>query len=105
MPVRVDALEVLELLRAGDVAAAVARYDGQLLPFSEAPLVVERRYHLDVALRTALLLRGSTSELLRFAAVHPFDVEVLHRAVDVAVPGDPDLPAAVAALAVATSDL
>jgi hypothetical protein len=105
VPVRVDALEVLDLVRAGDVAAAVARYDGQLLPFSEAPLVIERRYHLDVALRTALLRNGSTSELLRFAAVHPFDVEVLHRAIEVAPPGDPDLPAAVAALAVATSDL
>jgi hypothetical protein len=105
VPVRMDALEVLDLLHAGDVGAAVGRYDGQLLPLSEAPLVVERRYHLDVALRTALLLTGSTSELLRFAAVHPFDVEVLRRAVDVAAPGDPDLPAAVAALAVATTDL
>ena len=57
VPVRVDALDVLDRLRAGDLAGAVARYDGQLLPFSEAPLVVERRYHLDVALRTALLLQ------------------------------------------------
>jgi hypothetical protein len=105
VPVRIDALEVLDLLHAGDLGAAVTRYDGQLLPFSEAPLVVERRYHLDVALRTALLLHGSTSDLLRFGAVHPFDVEVLQRAVDIAAPADPDLPAAVAALAVATSDL
>ena len=34
---------------------AVERYDGALLPASDAPLIVERRYHLDVALRTALL--------------------------------------------------
>ena len=79
------------------------RYEGQLLPRSDAPLVVERRYHLDVALRTALLASGTTGQLLRFAAVHPFDVEVLQRAVDVAA--DPDRPAAVAALAVATAEL
>lgn len=104
VPVRVDALDVLERLRRGDLAGAVGRYDGQLLPASDAPLIAERRYHLDVALRTALLLGGSTGQLLRFAAVHPFDTEVLQRAVEAAEPGDPDLPAAVAALAVATSE-
>ena len=74
---------------------------GPLLPASDAPLIVERRYHLDVALRTALLRGGSTAQLLRFAGVHPSDVEVLQRAVAVAAIDDPDLPAAVAALAVA----
>jgi hypothetical protein len=103
VPVRVDALDVLDRVRHGDLAGAVRRYEGQLLPRSDAPLVVERRYHLDVALRTALLASGTTRELLRFAAVHPFDVEVLQRAVDVAA--DPDRPAAVAALAVATAEL
>lgn len=105
VPVRVDALDVLDRVRHGDLAGAVRRYEGQLLPRSDAPLVVERRYHLDVALRTALLTSGTTRELLRFAAVHPFDVEVLEHAVDVAAPADPDRPAAVAALAVATAEL
>lgn len=104
VPVRVDALEVLERLHRSDLAGAVGRYDGQLLPASDAPLITERRFHLDVALRTALLLGGTTGQLLRFAAVHPFDTEVLQRAVELARPGDPDLPAAVAALAVATSE-
>jgi GAF domain len=105
VPVRLDALETLDHLRRGDLDGAIAAYAGQLLPTSDAPLIVERRFHLDVALRTALLLSGNTRQLLGFASVHPFDVEVLHRAVDVAAPGDPDLPAAVAALAVATADL
>jgi hypothetical protein len=105
VPVHVDALEMLDRLRRGDLDGAVASYDGQLLPTSDAPLIVERRYHLDVALRTALLISGNTRQLLAFAAVHPSDVEVLHRALAVAAPGDPDLPAAVAALAVATADL
>jgi hypothetical protein len=105
VPCRLDALEVLDHVSRGDLAGAVERYHGQLLPASDAPLVVERRYHLDVALRTALLHGGSTAQLLRFARVHTSDVEILQRAVAVASPDDPDRPAAVAALAVATADL
>jgi hypothetical protein len=105
VPFRVDALDVLDRVRHGDLDGAVAAYDGQLLPTSDAPLVVERRYHLDVALRTALLSGGTTRQLLRYAEVHPGDIEVLHRAIAVAAPHDPDLPSAVAALAVATADL
>jgi GAF domain len=101
VPFRVDALDVLDRLRHGDLDAAVAAYEGQLLPTSDAPIIVERRYHLDVALRTALLLSGNTRQLLRYVAVHPADVEVIHRAVAVAAADDPDLPSAVAALAVA----
>ena len=75
-------------------------------PNASADLSLHRYPDRDhVALRTALLRSGSTSELLRFAAVHPFDEEVLRRAVAVAGPTDPDLPAAVAALAVATAEL
>jgi hypothetical protein len=105
VPFRVDALDVLDRVRHGDLDGAVAAYEGQLLPTSDAPLVVERRYHLDVALRTALLTSGNTRQLLRYAAVHPWDVEVIRRAIAVAAPNDPDLPSAVAALAVATADL
>jgi hypothetical protein len=105
VPFRVDALDVLDRVRRGDLDGAVAAYEGQLLPTSDAPLVVERRYHLDVALRTALLTNGNTRQLLRYATVHPWDVEVIRRAIAVAAPDDPDLPSAVAALAVATADL
>jgi len=55
--------------------------------------------------RTALLLGGTTAQLLRFGRVHTSDVEVFERAVTVAAPSEPELPAAIAALAVATSDL
>jgi hypothetical protein len=105
VPCHVDALDVLEQLRRGDLDGAVGAYEGQLLPTSDAPLVIERRYHLDVALRTALLLGGNTRQLLRYATVHPWDVEVIDRAIAVAAPHDPDLPSAVAARAVATADL
>jgi hypothetical protein len=105
VPCRVDALDVLEQLGRGDVAGASERYDSPLLPASDAPLIVERRYHLEVAMRTALLRRGTTGELLRFADVHPADLEVLERAVEVAAPDDPLLPGATAALAVAVADI
>ncbi|HYZ97254.1 MAG TPA: hypothetical protein VE575_00805, partial [Acidimicrobiales bacterium] len=72
---------------------------GQLLPASDAPLVVERRHHIDVALRTALLRDGSTASLLRYAEVHPYDIEILERAVAAAPPHDVLLPAAVGRLA------
>ncbi|MET0458003.1 MAG: transcriptional regulator [Ilumatobacteraceae bacterium] len=105
VPCRLDALELLDRLGRGDVTGAIERYDGPLLPVSDAPLVVERRYHLDVALRTALLRHGTAAQLLRFARVHPSDLEVVQRAVQIAGPDDPDRPASVAALAVAEADL
>jgi hypothetical protein len=61
------------------------------------------RHHLDVALRTALLRRGTTAAVLRYNAVHPYDVEVLERAHGVASADDPLVPALTARLAVATA--
>ena len=104
MPVEIDLLDVLDRLDAGDVAGAARLYRGQLLARSDAPFVVERRYHCDVALRTALLRTGTTRDLLAFADVHPFDVEVLERALTRAGPDDPHVATATARLAVALSD-
>jgi hypothetical protein len=104
VPVEIDLLDVLDRVDAGDVAGAARLYGGQLLPRSDAPFVVERRYHCDVALRTALLRAGTTRDLLAFADVHPFDVEVLERALTRAGPDDPHVATATARLAVARSD-
>jgi hypothetical protein len=101
LPVRVDALELESRLEVGDVDGAARLYAGQLLPASEAPLLVEHRHHLDVALRTALLRSGTTSSVLRFCAVHPHDIEVLRWGLQVAQPDDPLVPAVSARLAVA----
>jgi hypothetical protein len=83
---------LLRRLDDGDLAGAVALDRGQVLPRSDAPLVVDRRHHCDVALRTALLRRGTTAQLLAFADVHPEDVEVLERAVRRAAADDPWWP-------------
>jgi hypothetical protein len=104
VPVEVDLLDVLDLVDAGDVAGAARLYRGQLLARSDAPFVVERRYHCDVALRTALLRAGTTRDLLAFADVHPFDVEVLERALGRAGADDPHVASVTARLAVALAD-
>lgn len=103
MPCRVDAIELLDRLDAGDVERAAQLYAGQLLPASESPLLSQHRQHVDVALRAALVSRGTPSGALRYAAVHPYDVEVLEQVRVRAVPGDPLLPAVTARMAVARS--
>jgi hypothetical protein len=87
-----DFVHLLQSLRDGDVSGAARGYTGQLLPRSEAPFVTEHRHHIDVALRTALLRSGTPADLLRFVAVHPFDLEVIQRAEAVAAPDDPCVP-------------
>jgi hypothetical protein len=104
-PARCDLTALFDLLDTGDVANAAALYRGQLLPRSDAPLIVERRHHCDVALRTALLRSGTTAQLLRFADVHAYDTEVLERAIAVAAPDEPLLPTTTARLAVALQGL
>jgi hypothetical protein len=104
VPVEIDLLDVLDRVDAGDVGGAARLYRGQLLARSDAPFVVERRYHCDVAVRTALLRTGTTRDLLAFADVHPFDVEVLERALTRAGPDDPHVASATARLAVALAD-
>ncbi|MBS1890711.1 MAG: GAF domain-containing protein [Actinobacteria bacterium] len=55
MPVRADFLEVGELIRRGRTREAFERYPGPMLPFSEAPAIVEAREALDHSLREAVL--------------------------------------------------
>jgi len=88
---RADFVAVVDHLRAGRLAEAVAAYGGPLLPASEAPAVVEHRHYVDVALRTALLRHGSAGDLVRFAGFHPYDRELVERAAAVVDPADPAL--------------
>jgi hypothetical protein len=99
VPVRCDLIEALACIDRGDLAGAMALYKGQLLIASEAPFVVERRLHLDVALRTALLGGGTVEQLVDYAAIHPFDEEVLERAGNLIGPHHPLVPRITAALA------
>lgn len=56
-----DVAEVERLMGDGELAAALARYAGPLLPSSEVPGVVEARERLDWELREAVLRSGDAS--------------------------------------------
>ena len=55
LDVRCDVTDVLHRLQAGDVAGAVERYGGELLPGSESPALTEFGHFVTVAVRNALL--------------------------------------------------
>jgi len=55
LDVRCDVTDVLHRLRVGDVAGAVERYGGELLPGSESPALTEFGHFVTVAVRNALL--------------------------------------------------
>lgn len=62
-PVSADYLDVRAALQRGDVASAVARYTGPLLPRSEAPAVREQRQWLDTLLRSAVIASADPAVL------------------------------------------
>lgn len=104
VPVEVDLQRLIDRLDRGDLPGALALYKGQLLPRSDAPFIVDRRHHCDVALRTGVLDTGSAADLLAYATVHPWDLDVLEAAVDRAGAGHPLRATATARLAVALDD-
>lgn len=104
VPVRVDVLDVRAGLAAADLPAAVAAYRGQVVPTSEAPFLIDQRHVLDTSVRNALLAAGDVHQLLAFAAVHPYDVEVLERGVAITAPTDPRHHEAAALLDLARAD-
>ena len=61
-----DAAEVLRLLAAGDVRAAVRMYPGELLPASDAPGIRELRAEISATLRDQVLSTADTPTLLAY---------------------------------------
>jgi transcriptional regulator of acetoin/glycerol metabolism len=79
MPVATDVDHVLTLLRAGEVAAAVEAYGGDLLPGTNSPALTELADYVAVAVREALLADPQPDAVLRYADLAPYDVEVVER--------------------------
>jgi hypothetical protein len=81
VPVRCDAAEVLEQLRAGRLRDAAAAYGGRLLPGTEAPGLIECGDYLEVAVREALLADPDPDAVLRYVEAVPYDTDVLETAI------------------------
>jgi hypothetical protein len=77
LDVRCDVTDVLHRLRAGDVAGAVERYSGELLPGSESPALTEFGHFLTVAVRNALLSDPHPAAVQRYLELTPYDLDLL----------------------------
>jgi hypothetical protein len=77
LDVRCDVSDVLHRLRAGDVAGAVERYGGELLPGSESPTLAEFGHFVTVAVRNALLSDPHPVAVQRYLELTPHDLELL----------------------------
>jgi len=83
MPVATDVQQVLTLIRAGHVAAAVDAYGGDLLPGTKSPALSELADYVAVALREALLINPEPAAVLRYSeALAPYDREVVEVCLD-----------------------
>lgn len=86
--VRVDALDLLEDLRNGKVADAVARFVGPLLLWSDSPRVVRLARTVEVALRDAVLASADYESALALAAHMEEDVQLADHILRILPPGD-----------------
>jgi len=77
LDVRCDVSDVLRRLRAGDVAGAVERYGGELLPGSESPALTEFGHFVTVAVRNALLSDPHPVAVQRYLELTPHDLDLL----------------------------
>jgi hypothetical protein len=77
LDVRCDVTDVLHRLRAGDVAGAVERYGGELLPGSESPALSEFGHFVTVAVRNALLSDPHPAAVQRYLELTPYDLDLL----------------------------
>ncbi|GGR04026.1 hypothetical protein [Deinococcus ruber] len=93
-PVRADFVEVMSLLQAGQVAEAVRRYAGPLLPDSDAPGIVEYRELLDETLKRAVIAHRDPALLTHLASVLRDDLEIWEAAADRMTTHDPQRPLA-----------
>ena len=91
LPVATDIDDVLDALRRGDAAAAIACYGGDLLPGTESPALVELGEYVAVAMREALLANPDPHAVIRYSELAPYDAEVLE--VCLAALGDRPHPA------------
>jgi hypothetical protein len=77
LDVHCDVTDVLHRLRAGDVAGAVERYGGELLPGSDSPALSEFAHFVTVAVRNALISDPHPAAVQRYLELAPYDLDLL----------------------------
>ena len=104
VPVTVDAVVVLDLVRRGDAAAAARAFAGAVLPRSEAPVVRDLSTRVEVALRQLVLGRADLDATCALAERRPDDLEVIQHGLRLARPGTSEHAMLTAAEAAALAD-
>lgn len=94
VPYAADVLDLREHLAHQRVRQAVALYRQPLLPFSEAPGVIDERERLEEELRQAVLLSRDSDALFELAERLGDDLETWSAATDALGPNDPRLAVA-----------
>ncbi len=94
VPFAADVLDLREHLSHQRVRQAVALYRQPLLPFSEAPGVIEERERLEEELRQAVLISRDPDALFELAERLGDDLETWAAAEDALGPSDPRLAVA-----------
>lgn len=86
----VDFSKFEDLIKSGELSAALRLYNGPLLPQSEAPRIIELREALDGMLRYAALSTGDTLFLLSLTDYPTFkdDLEIWESLEETLLPGD-----------------
>lgn len=104
VPVTVDALVVLDLVRRGDAVAAARAFAGPVLPRSEAPVARDLSTRVEVALRQLVLGQSDLAAACALAEQLPDDLEVIEHGLRLARPGTPEQAILRAAEAAALTD-
>jgi hypothetical protein len=86
--ISVDALQLVDEVKAGRFRSAAARYAGPLLPWSESPRILQFARTVEVALRQAALGTTDVETVLQIAARMDHDVQLVEHALSILPPGD-----------------
>jgi hypothetical protein len=89
VPVRADFLEIERLIEQGEIAQAIALYQGPLLPRSEAREIQQLRWALEAKVQRAALASGDAEVLLALSEHVRDDLELWEAALKVLPSGDP----------------
>ena len=97
---KVDALEVRDALQRGDLATAIARYAGPVMPSSESPEIADLRLDLSTLIRRAVLSSADPEALVAFTQTSEGqdDQDVLRAAIRALPPNSSRRPALLARL-------